>query len=77
MNNCLTDARSPQGCDAEAAALCFNPVFCEQVPDVIIAPAGVDVSSTIHEAVQVASLGPAAEPPLVRPKDAMASRSSL
>jgi hypothetical protein len=39
INACLGEARTPAGCDAEAAGQCFEPAFCEAVPDVIFAPA--------------------------------------
>jgi hypothetical protein len=40
INACLLEARTPAGCDADAAAQCFEPAFCEAVPDVIFAPPG-------------------------------------
>ncbi|MBV71762.1 MAG: hypothetical protein CMH52_10520 [Myxococcales bacterium] len=40
INACLAEVRTPMGCDADAAAQCFQPAYCEAVPDVIFAPRG-------------------------------------
>ena len=37
INECLAGVRTPV-CDADEAAQCFQPAFCEAVPDVIFTP---------------------------------------